>query len=643
MPTTSLAAWSAAKPNGRPTMRAHPQPHRLPSIADPSVQAADAWLRRFQAAVITIMAAVTLGVGAVAFFTSFEAIRAYATTSGGITPAHAWAIPLLVDSFIVIATGAELWLGVHPARRAWWELAWPRALLAAAAVSFVLNVAHAKAGDWPARGVAAIPPAALVLSVELLVMIARRAAIARTHRLTTASRSSAAEATVVVRNGYPTTSMVAPAGDQPPPNSPAKATSGTANSGATYQRVRDLYLGGMTVAAEIARELGVSPSYAQRTLRRVKADLARQQQAAATAPGRAATPERTTEATSDHQHPDDRQPPTVERSSDQPTTPDHDVRQATSRAEATRDGDGRTTTSRDRHLALVAPNRDPDHGKAERGIPVLPLHGKLPCIPAAHSPGDPLYQQCKGQCGQQGHGVHDATCDPDQVRGWWRRWSHANIGLRTGVVFDVIDVDGTQGRRSLQRFLTEHAGAVPIGGPRVRTGSGAGWHLYVAPTGLPDHIGVLEGVDYRAADRYVVAPPSRHSATGRPYVWYSGRGLDTRLGEVPPALRERLTPHPAERQQAPAPTRPAEPGHPYGRAVLAAETARIADARRPGQGRGGERNQVLREAARNLYNLVAGGVLDEATVAGGRDRPRSESSHHPPFHPDRDPDRARER
>src|SRR6266542_2277328 len=273
--------------------------------------------------------------------TSFEAIRAYATTSGGITPAHAWAIPLLVDSFIVIATGAELWLGVHPTRRAWWELAWPRGLLAgAAAVSFVLNVAHAKAGDWPARGVAAIPPAALVLSVELLVMIARRAAIARTHRLTTASRSSAAEATVVVRNGYPTTSMVAPAGDrpaleatassadrrtarandhqgatsstgdhqadatgdQPPPSSPAKATSGTANSGAT----------------------------------------------------------------SDHQHPDDRQPPTVERSSDQPTTPDHDVRQATSRAEATRDGDGRTTTSRDRHLALVAPNRDPDHGKAER-------------------------------------------------------------------------------------------------------------------------------------------------------------------------------------------------------------------------------------------------------------------------------------
>jgi hypothetical protein len=173
---------------------------------------------------------------------------------------------------------------------------------------------------------------------------------------------------------------------------------------------------------------------------------------------------------------------------------------------------------------------------AERGIPVLPLHGKLPRIPAAHTPGDPRYGQCKGECGRQGHGVHDATTDPDQVRAWWRRWSHANIGLRTGVRFDVIDVDGTQGRDSLQRFLAEHAGGVPIGGPRVRTGSGAGWHLYVAPTGLPDQIGVLPSVDYRAVDRYVVAPPSRHAHTGRPYVWYAGRGLDTPLGEVPPAL-----------------------------------------------------------------------------------------------------------
>jgi Bifunctional DNA primase/polymerase, N-terminal len=252
---------------------------------------------------------------------------------------------------------------------------------------------------------------------------------------------------------------------------------------------------------------------------------------------------------------------------------------------------------------------------AARGVPVLPLRGKLPLIPAAHGPGDPLYQQCRGQCGNLGHGVHDATTDPDQLREWWDRWPHANVGLRTGIGFDVIDVDGAQGRRSMERWLAEHGGGVPIGGPRVRTGSG-GWHLYVAPTGLPDRIGVLPSVDYRAADRYVVAPPSRHPTTSRRYLWTPGHGLDTPLGQIPAALRDRLTPRPVERRPAPAPAtvRPAEPGHPYGRAVLEAETARIASARAPGQGRGGQRNQVLWEAARNLYNLVAGGVLDQAEV-----------------------------
>ena len=372
----------------------------MPSIADPSVQAADTWLRRFQAAVITIMAAVAGGVGAVAFFTSFEAIRSYAKTSGGITAEHAWAIPLLVDSFIVVATGADLWLSVQTARRAWWEVAWPKALLGGAAgVSFVLNVAHAQAGDWPARGVAAIPPAALVLSVELLVMIVRRAAIARTTRLATVTSpaSVGAAVTEVARSDQQAT-MPAPTGDRPalPPTTattrpaarshdhhptttgdhrpgaagdqsatgsmrPRATTSDQQGGGATYRRVRELYVGGVTVAAEIARELGVSASYAQRTLRRVKGDLARQA-VPPTSDGRTTTPEQAEEATSDHQR---NQPEIAARSHDHLTSPDRHDQQPTSRPEATRDGDGRTTTTNgDRHLTLVAPDRD--QGEVQR-------------------------------------------------------------------------------------------------------------------------------------------------------------------------------------------------------------------------------------------------------------------------------------
>jgi hypothetical protein len=170
----------------------------------------------------------------------------------------------------------------------------------------------------------------------------------------------------------------------------------------------------------------------------------------------------------------------------------------------------------------------------------------------------------------------------------------------------VIDPDGAQGRSSLQRFLAEHGGGAPIGGPRVRTGSGS-WHLYVEPTGLPDTIGVLDHVDYRAADHYVVAPPSRHPTTGQRYRWVPGRGLDTPLGQMPAALQVLLAPRKVERHSGPT-VRPAELGHPYGLAALQAECAELAATPK------GERNRQLWESARNLYNLVAGGVLDEVQV-----------------------------
>jgi hypothetical protein len=123
-------------------------------------------------------------------------------------------------------------------------------------------------------------------------------------------------------------------------------------------------LGGVTVAAEIARQLGISASYAQRTLRRVKADLERQQEAPATGAGRVATPERTDPAEGDQRD----QAELAARSHDHLTLPERQHRdQAADRTEATRDGDGRTTTTNpDRHLTLVAPDRQQGRGEAER-------------------------------------------------------------------------------------------------------------------------------------------------------------------------------------------------------------------------------------------------------------------------------------
>jgi hypothetical protein len=144
----------------------------------------DKWLSRFRTILVLILGGAVFSIGSLAFYTSFEAITAYARRSGGISPEHAWAIALLVDSFIVVATGADLWFTTTKQQRRLWEIWWPKALLAGAAgVSFILNVAHAESGNWPARGVAAIPPAALVLGVELLMMVLRRATTIRSARL----------------------------------------------------------------------------------------------------------------------------------------------------------------------------------------------------------------------------------------------------------------------------------------------------------------------------------------------------------------------------------------------------------------------------------------------------------------------------
>jgi Protein of unknown function (DUF2637) len=144
----------------------------------------DKWLSRFRTILVAILGGAVSGIGCLAFYTSFEAIKSYALRSSGIAPEHAWAIPLLVDSFIVVATGADLWFTTTKQQRRLWEIWWPKALLAGAAgVSFILNVAHAESGNWAARGVAAIPPAALVLGVELLMMVLRRATTIRSARL----------------------------------------------------------------------------------------------------------------------------------------------------------------------------------------------------------------------------------------------------------------------------------------------------------------------------------------------------------------------------------------------------------------------------------------------------------------------------
>lgn len=237
---------------------------------------------------------------------------------------------------------------------------------------------------------------------------------------------------------------------------------------------------------------------------------------------------------------------------------------------------------------------------AYRGIPVLPLHAPVQPLDLAR---DWSCSCGRADCDRPGkhprlrHGLTDASTDPRRIEMWWARWPDANIGLRTGIVMDVADVDTTEGRHTLHHLV---GGTLPVG-PVVRSGSG-GWHLWFGPTGYGNRVRLLPGVDWRGTGGYVVAPPSLH-ACGAAYTWVRRPG---RLPACPTALRELVAgPPPAAAPPVPRPI-----AHPdrYAQVAVEAETTRVAYAAV------GCRNDTLNRAAFALGRLVGAGLLDERTA-----------------------------
>ncbi len=244
---------------------------------------------------------------------------------------------------------------------------------------------------------------------------------------------------------------------------------------------------------------------------------------------------------------------------------------------------------------------------AARGFRVVPLHFPVEQV---RDGGRVVGCSCGDRaCAAIGkhpltpHGLRDATRERAWLQWHWRRWPQANIGLVTGEVADVLDIDGPAGRDAMRRWAAEHD--LRLEGPVVRTGTG--WHYYLRASGARNRIGLLEHVDWRGVGGYVVAPPSRH-ANGERYRWV--RPLTAELPPVPAELQSLVLPPPPERP--PDRNFRVEPsGHPYGRKVLERELTAVAGAPR------GRRNHALYQAGIRLYSLVAGGVLDRAEVEDG--------------------------
>lgn len=139
-------------------------------------------------------------------------------------------------------------------------------------------------------------------------------------------------------------------------------------------------------------------------------------------------------------------------------------------------------------------------------------------------------------------GLTNASTDLNQIDTWWKRWPAANIGLRTGDIFDVLDLDSREAVETLQKLILiwqlEHGSenlSYKHSGPMQ--GTGKGFHMLFAATGARNFANRYPGIDFRGQRGYIVAAPSIHPS-GHRYQWIR----DGEPPEPPGWLHQMLVP-----------------------------------------------------------------------------------------------------
>ncbi|MET8808136.1 bifunctional DNA primase/polymerase [Streptomyces sp. NPDC004546] len=243
---------------------------------------------------------------------------------------------------------------------------------------------------------------------------------------------------------------------------------------------------------------------------------------------------------------------------------------------------------------------------AHRGLAVIPLsRTKLPAVRSPHR-AERRRIRCHGECGQVGHGIHDATTDPDAVRALFAAapWA-TGYGIACGraphhlIGIDLDIKNDIDGIANFAALADEHGFKVPAT-ITVATPSG-GRHLWLrgpADRTIPNSVGRLApGIDVRGNGGYLVGPGST-----------SNRGIYTlvpgtehqALGDLPHRLLQLLTP------PTPAPTM-ASPLPVAGRKALALVQF-VLDASE------GQRNDRLYWAACRAYETTDGPALADALI-----------------------------
>jgi putative DNA primase/helicase len=112
-------------------------------------------------------------------------------------------------------------------------------------------------------------------------------------------------------------------------------------------------------------------------------------------------------------------------------------------------------------------------------------------------------------------GFKNATLDAARIAKWWSEKPDAQIGLPTGEInhLFVIDIDGPEGERAAGKLKLPETFTVA-----TRPGRYQLWYLLPNGARSKCSAGVLgPQIDTRGTGGYVIAPPSIHHETGKPY------------------------------------------------------------------------------------------------------------------------------
>jgi Bifunctional DNA primase/polymerase, N-terminal len=198
------------------------------------------------------------------------------------------------------------------------------------------------------------------------------------------------------------------------------------------------------------------------------------------------------------------------------------------------------------------------------------------------------------------HGFYAATLDMARVEKMVRLHPRGLLAIRTGAVSGtvVIDVDA-HGLPAMRQMIAD--GLLPR---TLAQRTGSGYHLLYAHPGVRISSGPGKGglgIDIKSDDAYIVAAPSVHPRTGRPYRWLGP--LTWELARLPRYWVKRLR----------EPDRPALPARVPVEAVRGTRYAQGAVRRELADLLGteeGERNHILNKSAFIIGQLVGAGMLD---------------------------------